>query len=282
MRQDIIRQRLKSYDCQSKNEEFHAIKEIAQEIALAGLARTDFFKHAAFQGGTCLRICHNSRRFSEDLDFIMNKGGLFSWSTYLKQIPNEFKAYGLHLDIQDKSDASGNVKMAFLKENSFGKVLSLRYARTTADSQIIRIKLEIDTNPPLGSLFESMVISFPFPYSVVTQDLPSLFGGKCHALLCRKFVKGRDWFDFLWFVSHGIIVNLELLKNALEQMGPWQGNKLDLNMQWLKHALKERIKIIDWNKAAQEVLPFLKQKEADQLNYWNKDFFNQFVDKMKF
>lgn len=281
MSQDIIRERLKAYDCQTKNEEPHAIKEIAQEIALAGLARTDFFKHAAFQGGTCLRICHHSRRFSEDLDFIMNKGGPLSWSAYLKQIPHEFAVYGLHLDIQDRSDASGNVKMAFLKENSFGKVLSLKYARTAADGQNIRIKLEIDTNPPLGSLFESRVISFPFPYSVVTQDLPSLFGGKCHALLCRKFVKGRDWFDFLWFITHDVSVNVVLLNNALEQLGPWQGSKLDINIQWLKNVLKERIRTIDWNKAAQEVLPFLKQKEVDQLKYWNTDFFLQFVDKMR-
>jgi predicted nucleotidyltransferase component of viral defense system len=281
MSREIIQERLRAYDCQSKNEELHAIKEIAQEIALAGLARTDFFKHAAFQGGTCLRICHQSRRFSEDLDFIMNKGGPFSWSAYLKQIPTEFSVYGLHLDIQDRSEASGNVKSAFLKENSFGKVLSLKYSRFSSDQQIIRIKLEIDTNPPLGSQYESRIITFPYPYSVVTQDLPSLFAGKCHALLCRKYIKGRDWFDFLWFVSHEVPVNLELLKNALEQLGPWQGKRLSVDSQWLKSTLKDRIQTIDWSHASQEVLPFLKQREAEQLKFWTTDFFLQFVDKIK-
>ena len=281
MSQEIIQEKLKSYNCLSKNEELHAIKEIAQEIALAGLARTDFFKHAAFQGGTCLRICHNLRRFSEDLDFIMKKGGHFSWLTYLEQIPAEFSAYGLHLDIQDRSEVSGNVKSAFLKENSFGKVLSLKYPRFSSDQQVIKIKLEIDTNPPLGSQFESRIITFPFPYSVVTQDLPSLFGGKCHALLCRKYVKGRDWFDFLWFVSHQVPVNYELLKNALDQLGPWQEKKLPIDSQWLKAALKERSKTIDWEKASQEVLPFLKQEDVKQLKFWSPDLFLQFVDRMR-
>ncbi|MGH7889089.1 MAG: nucleotidyl transferase AbiEii/AbiGii toxin family protein, partial [Thermodesulfobacteriota bacterium] len=149
-----------------------------------------------------------------------------------------------------------------------------------SDQQIIRIKLEIDTNPPMGSQFESRIIAFPFPYSVVTQDLPSLFGGKCHALLCRKYIKGRDWFDFLWFVSHEVAVNLELLKNALEQLGPWQGKKFLIDIKWLKSTLKDRIKTIDWAKASQEVLPFLKQREAEHLKFWSTDFFLQFVDKM--
>src|SRR3989344_2253098 len=220
---DIIQERLEAYKCQSKNEELHAVKEIAQEIALAGLARTDFFKHAAFQGGTCLRICHGLPRFSEDLDFILMKGGSFSWPLYLQQLPTEFSVYGLHLDIHDRSEAKGNVKWAFLKENSFGRVLSFQYPRRVSDTQVIRIKLEIDTNPPLGSQFESKIVTFPFPYSVITQDLPSLFAGKCHALLCRPYVKGRDWYDFLWFISHRVSVDIELLKTAVKQIGPWQG-----------------------------------------------------------
>ncbi|MGH2613279.1 MAG: nucleotidyl transferase AbiEii/AbiGii toxin family protein [Rhabdochlamydiaceae bacterium] len=277
---DIIQERLKAYDCQSKNEELHAMKEIAQEIALAGLARTDFFKHTAFQGGTCLRICHQLQRFSEDLDFTLMKGGSFSWSHYLQQLPTEFSAYGLHLDIRDRSEAKGHIKSAFLKENSFGRVLSFKYPRTVSDSQMIRIKLEIDTNPPLGSEFESRIIPFPFSYSVVTQDLPSLFGGKCHALLCRPYIKGRDWYDFLWFVSHGVSVNIELLKNAVKQIGPWEGKEVAIDISWLKNELKTRVEIIEWEKVRQEVLQFLKQREAEQLKFWSTDFFLQFVNKM--
>lgn len=275
---NIIQERLKAYDCQSKQEELQAMKEMAQEIALAGLARTDFFKHAAFQGGTCLRICHQLQRFSEDLDFILIKGGPFAWATYLQQLPLEFSAYGLHLDIRDRSEASGPIKSAFIKEHSFGKILSFKYPRAISDSQIIRIKLEIDTNPPSGSHFESRIIPFPFPYSVVTQDLPSLFGGKCHALLCRPYVKGRDWYDFLWFISHRISVNETLLKNAVQQVGPWQGKEMIINTAWLKDALKQRIKTIQWEKAQQEVIPFLRQRETEQLNSWNTEFFLQCVD----
>ncbi len=278
---EIIQKRLQEYESRSKLEEFQAIKEIAQEIALAALTRTDFFKHAAFQGGTCLRICHQLRRFSEDLDFIMYKGGPFSWSTYLKQIPTEFAAYGLHIDVQDRSEVQGNVKLAFLKENSFGKIITFRYPLSPSDKQTIRIKLEIDTNPPVGSLFESKIVTFPFPYSVVCQDLPSLFGGKCHALLCRKYIKGRDWFDFLWFASHQVSVNTELLKNALFQMGPWQGKSVEISIDWLKRALSDRIESIDWKKAREEVQHFLKEREADQLKFWNSEFFHQFVNQLK-
>jgi hypothetical protein len=268
---DIIRERLKGYDCQSKDEELHAVKEIAQEIALTGLARTNFFKHAAFQGGTCLRICHSLQRFSEDLDFTLVKGGPFSWSTYLQQLPREFLGYGLHLELHDRSE---------VKEDSFGQVLSFKYSRTVADSQVIRIKLEVDTNPPLGSRFEGKVVTFPFSCSIVTQDLPSLFAGKCHALLCRPYVKGRDWFDFLWFVSHKVLVNLDLLKDALHQIGPWQGREMAIDALWLKNSLKQHIETIDWEKACQEVRPFLRQREAEHLKFWGKEFFLQFVDAM--
>lgn len=281
MTSQIIQERLNSYNFQSKLEEFNAIKEIAQEIALSGLARTDFFKHAAFQGGTCLRICHNLYRFSEDLDFILKKGDAFSWSNYINQLPTEFAAYNLNLEIQDRSELKGNVKSAFLKENSFGRVLSLVYPRSVADHQIIRIKLEIDTNPPAGSSFESRVVAFPYPFSVVTQDKPSLFAGKSHALLCRKYTKGRDWFDFLWFISHSIPINLVFLENALMQLGPWQGKKLNLDESWLKTALRNRVREIDWSSASQEVLPFLRKNEADQLRFWNTEFFLQFIEKLK-
>lgn len=277
----IIQERLKAYDCQSKHEELQAIKEIAQEIALAGLARTDFFKHAAFQGGTCLRICHQLQRFSEDLDFILIKGGTFSWSTYLQQLPIEFSSYGLHLDIQDRSESPGNVKSAFIKANSFGRVLSFKYPRTISDSQVIRIKFEIDTNPPLGSKLESKITLFPFPCSVVTQDLTSLFAGKCHALLCRPYVKGRDWYDFLWFISHLVLPNIELLRNSVQQVGPWQGKEMVIDTLWLKGALKQRIKTIEWKKACQDVAPFLKQREAEQLKFWNTEFFLKCTDTME-
>src|ERR1700722_5695203 len=102
----IIQDRLRSYRALSKQEELSALQAIYQEIALAGLARSDFFKLAAFQGGTALRLVHQLRRFSEDLDFVLLKpSGLFQWQSYLKAIKIEFTSCGLNLEIKERADA---------------------------------------------------------------------------------------------------------------------------------------------------------------------------------
>jgi len=213
---DIINERLKSYIIETKQAELNAIKEISQEVALAGLARAGFFKHAMFQGGTCLRIIHGLNRFSEDLDFILNEPDLtFKWELYLATIKTEFEAFGLSLAVIDRTKASDAIKKAFLKESSFGKILNLQYERARSDTQTINIKLEIDTNPPAGSISETHVLEYPYPLPVITQNLSSLFSGKCHALLCRKYIKGRDWFDFIWYIQRRVQPNYTLLKNAL-------------------------------------------------------------------
>ncbi|PIR11626.1 MAG: hypothetical protein COV52_02375, partial [Gammaproteobacteria bacterium CG11_big_fil_rev_8_21_14_0_20_46_22] len=255
---DIINDRLKTYTIETKQAELNALKEISQEVALAGLARAGFFKHALFQGGTCLRIIHGLKRFSEDLDFILNTPNQsFKWEPYLAAIKTEFEAFGLSLSVTDRAKASDTVKKAFLKENSFGKVLNLHYERTRSDTQTINIKLEIDTNPPAGSIPETHVLDYPYPLPVITQDLPSLFAGKCHALLCRKYIKGRDWFDFTWYIQQKIQPNYTFLKNALKQYGPYQEQVLNISQEWLSNALSKKIESLNWPAVANDVKPFL-------------------------
>src|SRR5271169_4765735 len=229
----IIQDRLKTYTPLSKQEELSALKEIYQEIALAGLARSDFFKLAAFQGGTALRIVHQLKRFSEDLDFVLLKQSeLFQWQSYLKAIELEFHALGIHLEVKERSDAKGVIKTAFLKEDSFARILELTYDRLPSDEQKITIKLEIDTLPPGGSNFENAFLTYPYPFSILMQDFPSLFASKCHALLCRKYEKGRDWFDFLWYLSKRTPINYLLLKNALYQAGPYKEQEIPYSKKW--------------------------------------------------
>lgn len=237
----IIEDRIRQYQPTSSIDELHAFKEIAQEISLLGLSRAEFFKHAGFQGGTCLRIVYGLPRFSEDLDFILFEPVKnFSWQHYLNEIQLEFESFGLTLEVKDRSQADNAVKKAFLKENSFGKVLQLSYARTRSDVQTVQIKLEVDTNPPMGSDFEAKLLEFPTPFSVITQTPPSLFAGKVHALLCRNYVKGRDWFDFVWYVTRKTPINYLLLGKALEQQGPFKGKKEALDKTWLSRELKKR------------------------------------------
>lgn len=278
----LIESRLQGYSIQSKQDELNAIKEIIQEIALAALSRTEFFKYAMFQGGTCLRIVYALPRFSEDLDFILTEANPnFVWKPYLENMKIEFESYGLSLEVEDRSKVNSSVKKAFIKEDSFGKILTLSYKTTASDMQKIQIKFEIDTNPPLGSLVETKYLDFPFPFSVVLQDMPSLFASKCHAILCRKYTKGRDWFDFIWYVSRKTSLNYEFFKNAINQMGNWSGEKINVNKNWVLEQLENKIEEIDWEMAKQDVIRFLRPREAESLKIWGKPLFLSTIEKLE-
>jgi len=277
----IIEERLKEYAPISQRDELNAIKEIIQEIALCALARIDFFSIAAFQGGSCLRIVHKLNRFSEDLDFILFKPDTtFVWEPFLKALQLEFTLYNLEFQAIDRSKADQAIKLAFLKDTSFGKVLLFTHPRGPSDKQTIQIKLEIDTNPPAGSAFQNHFIDFPYTFSIVTQDLPTLFASKCHALLCRPYIKGRDWFDFVWYVSKKIVPNYLHLQKALEQMGPWQKQTITVSNQWLIDALIKKIETIDWAVAKEDAENFLRMHEREGLKAWGNDFFLATVKKL--
>lgn len=274
MRLNVIQAKLESYHSRSKSEEENAFKEICQEIALAGLARKNFFASAAFQGGTCLRIVHGLERFSEDLDFILMtpKHG-FQWEPFLLSIAKEFASFGLSLEATERSKVPNPVKKAFLKEGSFGQVLELRYPRSRSDAKKIFIKLEIDTNPAAGSDFETHFLSFPSSFSIATQTPESLFAGKCHALLCRQYEKGRDWFDFLWYVQQKTVPNKQHLKNALEQCGPYQGEKIPISHEWILHELENKVRLVDWPVVVKDVEKFVSPEQQESLRLWDADFF---------
>ena len=210
MNVEIIQTKLLSYQCQTVLEQENALKEIAQEIALLALSRAGFFRVAAFQGGTCLRILYGLERFSEDLDFILEKPDKnFTWKKYIASMQEEFSVYGFSLETTDREKLDRAVKVAFLKADSDGGLLVIKDNRTNKPK--LRIKLEVDSNPPEGSAHELKFLDFPLPYNINTQDLPSLFAGKCHALLCRQYTKGRDWYDFVWYVSRATPINFIFL-----------------------------------------------------------------------
>jgi hypothetical protein len=277
----IIEERIKQYAPTSQRDELNALKEIVQEISLCALARADFFKIAAFQGGSCLRIVHSLNRFSEDLDFILfTPDKTFAWAPYLNALQLEFTLYDLQFHIIDRSKADNAVKLAFLKDTSFGKVLIFSHPRGPSDKQSIQIKLEIDTQPPADSSFQTNFVDFPYPFSIVTQDLPSLFASKCHALLCRPYIKGRDWFDFLWYVSKKVIPNFAHLQNALEQVGPWQNQKITVTHDWLIATLRNKISTINWAEAKVDAEHFLRIDDRNALKVWGNDFFLATVGKL--
>ena len=278
----IIQEKLESYHARSVQEETNAVKEITQELVLAALARSNFFKAAAFQGGTCLRILYGLERFSEDLDFVLQKPDpKFSFEGYLSPLRSEFGAYGYDLQIDDRSKPDIAVKKLFLKDHSIGKVLSLQFKRRRDFPLPVKIKVEVDANPPLGSHLDQKYLDFPFPFAIIVQDPPSLFAGKCHALLCREYVKGRDWYDFVWYVGRKTPVNHALLSNALDQIGPWQGQGIRVDKEWLVSALEKKIRAIDWVAAKRDVERFVVPSQLPSLELWGADFFLDRLEKLR-
>ena len=277
----IIQERLDSYHCASTQEEEQALREITQEIALSALSRSGFFRAAAFHGGTALRIVHTLQRFSEDLDFmLMEPNRSFRWNPYLKNMSAEFEAYGFSIRIEDRSEADETVKKAFLKEDSIGKILLLKFPLRTGRPRQILIKFEVDTNPPMGSCFETKNLDFPFPFPVTVQDLPSLFAGKCGALLCREYLKGRDWFDFVWYAARKPGLNFTLLSNALDQQGPWQGQRPQVTKKWFAGEMKRKIESIRWEEAKRDAERFLKPRELPTLQLWSAAFMLECLQKI--
>jgi len=278
----LIQDRLHSYNCASTIEEEHAVREITQEVALAALGRSEFFKHAVFQGGTSLRIFYGLNRFSEDMDFVLKSRNCdFELQPHLQVVCDELKAYGYDIEIADRSKLDAAVKKAFLKDDSLGRVLQLQYADRTGPLRKIRIKFEVDTNPPSGSGMEIKYVDFPFISSVTVQDKPSLFAGKLHALLCREYLKGRDWYDFLWYTTNKVGINYVFLSSALRQQGPWCHTEIQVDLDWCLEQLEAKINSIDWEEARNDVRRFVKVSEQASVGLWSKELFLSRLEKIK-
>ncbi len=276
----VLQEKLERYAARNRQEEDFALKEILQEIALAAFSRSDFFKKVSFQGGTALRILYGLDRFSEDLDFILkgpDKG--FQFVSYAPSLVEEFALYGIQVQIQDQTKEGQTVQRLFLRQES-PLPLSLSHAPRDGRPKKNRIKFEIDSNPPVGSTFETKYCDFPFPFGLTVQDLPSLFAGKSHALLCRAYTKGRDWYDFLWYVSRRAPMNYLFLSRACEQNGPWKGQKRNIDRVWFLREMEKKIRSIPWQEAKDDVARFLNERELKTLELWSTEFFLDRLGKL--
>lgn len=271
---DLIQERLRSYGAKNRLEEENATKEIMQEIALYALWKADFFDVAVFQGGTSLRILHGLPRFSEDLDFmLLAPDRTFNWTPYLDALMDTFSTFGIRPEAKPKGDMDKRIRAALIKDTSIAGQLDLAFSDRQPD-QKIRIKLEIDVEPPAFSTDTWTFLDFPTDHEVRHQDLASNFALKIHALLCREYLKGRDWYDFSWYVARGVFPNLAHLQAALIQFGPWRGQTdLKVDTAWLTRALGDRIDKVDWEVARTDVRRFLRPDELKSLDLWSARFF---------
>ncbi len=284
---DVIEQMLSKYEIKNTNDEINALKEVIQEIVLSGLSRGKFFNEAAFYGGTALRIFYNLDRFSEDLDFaLISPNKNFDLNIYFAYIEKEMKAYGLNFEISSKEKTkTSSITSAYIKGDTLE--LILKFFPSTQDRTYsallknIKIKFEVDVNPPLGASYNVEYKLLPSPHQMRLYDMPSLFAGKIHAILCRGWksrTKGRDLYDYIFFIAHNTNVNLELIKNKLLD-SKYIESKKPFNIDILKDLLNEKFNQIDFDDAKKDVLPFIKN--VDSLEIWNKEFFINITQKLQ-
>jgi len=257
----------------------NALKEIIQELSILALARTDFFAHAAFYGGTALRIFHGLDRFSEDMDFSLKfPNPDFNLQPYLDKIEILLKSYEFEMSTEIKKKAfESTIKSAFLKGNTLIHLVKIRSIEPpisgVPNNEVLKIKLEVDTDPPAGARYEQKYRLQPEPYAALLYDLPTLFSGKLHALLCRNWrsrVKGRDFYDYLWYLSQNTSCETAHLEQRMRQSDHWNEEK-HLTKEDIKRLLIERFSSTDFTQVKEDIIPFLQNPK--KIDIWSKEFF---------
>ena len=271
---DIFEQMIAQHTIAGDNDRKNALYEVMQQVVLSGLYRGGFFKEAAFYGGTCLRIFHGLRRYSEDMDFsLLEKNPDFTLETYFPAIIEEARLLGRTVTITKKDKRTfGKVESAFLKDNTDVYNLTFQTEKT------LKIKIEVDTNPPLKFATEQKLLMLPFSFTTRCFTLPDLYAGKMHALTFRAWknrIKGRDWYDFEWYVRNRVALDFEHLRVRTKEF-----NDIDLTKELFLELLKERISKADINAVKADVIPYIIDKR--ELDIWSSDYFLQLADMIVF
>lgn len=283
---DAIARMLDRYECQSVDDYVRALREIMQEIVLLGLWRSKFFEKAAFYGGTALRILYGMDRFSEDLDFsLVEPMTDFQLSRYGSAVERELRSFGFEtsLTTRPKKNVSP-VQSAFLKANTLSHLLTIKTDGKVdwpvPRDQVLKIKIEVDTDPPSGFATENKFVLQPIPFSIRTFVLPDLFAGKMHAVLCRKWksrVKGRDWYDLVWYAANHPQLHVSHLEQRMIQSGDLKKDE-KINSEKFFALMTESVDKVDVDQARKEVEPFVKN--PDELKVWSKEFFRDVVSRI--
>ena len=274
MKNEIYDNMLSAYGATTEQERRNAIFEVNQQVILAGLYNGGFFDVAAFYGGTCLRIFHGLQRFSEDMDFsLLAPDDKFDFTKYFQPIIDEFAIVGREVEIKKKDKKGfGKVEFAYLKDNTDVYDVSFQTDKS------IKIKIEVDTQPPLNFRIEQKLLLQPHSFMTRCFTLPDLFAGKMHALAYRGWknrVKGRDWYDFEWYVRHNVPLDFAHLVERVRQF-----NNEEIGREAFMVQLKDRLASANINQVKSDVLPFVKNPK--DLDIWSNDYFVQLADMMKF
>ena len=274
MKNEIYDNMLSAYGATTEQERRNAIFEVNQQVILAGLYNGGFFDVAAFYGGTCLRIFQGLQRFSEDMDFsLLAPDDKFDFTKYFQPIIDEFAIVGREVEIKKKDKKGfGKVESAFLKDNTDVYDVSFQTDKS------IKIKIEVDTQPPLNFRTEQKLLLQPHSFMTRCFTLPDLFAGKMHALVYRGWknrVKGRDWYDFEWYVRHNVPLDFAHLAERVRQF-----NNEEIGQEAFMAQLKDRLASANINQVKNDVLSFVRNPK--ELDIWSNDYFVQLADMVKF
>lgn len=284
----VILAMLDNYHCVSDEDFENALKEIIQQTALLGLWRAKFFEHAAFYGGTALRILYKLDRFSEDLDFSLLQSNMdFKLNPYLSAIQQELNAFGFETEVSQKlKSKDSQIQSAFLRANTLEHLIRIQAPEKIQSyyhgRKQLKIKLEVDTQPPSGFKTETKALLSPIPFWIKTYSLADLFAGKIAAVLCRNWktrIKGRDWYDFLWFIQRETKLNLTHLETKLRDFG-FYTEKKTLTGDKVKALLIDKFKSSDLQLAINDISKFLKQ--PSRLDGWTIDLFIEASNSIRF
>ncbi len=281
----MIREWVEEYGPKNEQEEKEALREIMQEIALAGLYRAGFFEKAAFYGGTALRIFHGLDLFSEDLDFsLLETDRDFNLGKYQDAIVDEFESLGMEVAVKEKNkSAKSNIGSAFLKSETLWRELQLEgiVPQQGLDRVAnIKIKIEVDTKPPLGFETEEKLLLRPFSLYVKCFVLSDLFAGKMHALLFRKWgqnVKGRDWYDLEWYIKKKVPLNLHHFALRAKDSGDW--NRNDITEREFRDVLSKKIDSVNMKYVKDDIKRFIKDQGL--LEIWSPGYFHDLVTHLR-
>ncbi len=285
---EAIASMMARYNCQTTLEYTNAHREIMQDVALLGLWRSKFFEKAVFYGGTALRALYGLDRYSEDMDFsLLEATPDFNLGAYGQALEKELSSFGFSVQIQNKNKArSSPIQSAFLKANTHRELLVItsdeNVTRNIHRGSVLKIKLEVDTDPPGGFSTESKFLLQPIPFSVRTMTSPCLFAGKMHAVLCRQWktrVKGRDWYDMIWYVANATRLDLGHLEKRMHQSGHLSADT-ELTPRFFQERLEEKIENLDIQQACSDVEPFVKDIRA--MDVWSREFFHDVRSRIKY
>jgi predicted nucleotidyltransferase component of viral defense system len=265
----------------------NALKEIVQYLALLGLWRAKFFEHVAFYGGTALRLFYGLRRFSEDMDFsLLEKSSDFNLSVYREAIKKELEGFGFQMSVSEKEKGTeSQIESAFIKGNTIRNLLAISipesYTAKIQKNKQLKVKLEVDVDPPGNAEYDVETLLTPIPFQVKLFSKPDLFAGKLHAVICRQWktrVKGRDLYDFLWYLGNNIPCRLKHLQSRMVQTGHWSADR-ELSHDDVLEMLKTRFKSINFKAAKEDVAPFLK--DLHELDLWSMEFFLAATNRLR-